>query len=65
MLPPAEALRLAQQLLDDANLPKVLSPGGRFVFGHARRDSLEISAPWREVKMLKHGDSIMRFFELA
>ena len=53
----------AQQLLDDANLPRVLAPGGRFVLGHARRDSLEISAPWHEVKMLKHGDSIMRFLE--
>ena len=55
----------AQQLLDDANLPKALTPGGRFVLGHARRDSLEISAPWHEVKMLKHGDSIMRFLELT
>src|SRR6266581_6086229 len=53
----------AQQLLDDADLPRVLAPGGRFVLGHARRDSLEISAPWHEVKMLKHGDSIMRFLE--
>ena len=53
----------AQQLLDDQNLPRVLAPGGRFVLGHARRDSLEIAAPWREVKMLKHGDSIMRFLE--
>jgi len=53
----------AQQLLDDANLPKLLAPRGRFVLGHARRDSLEISAPWHESKMLKHGDSIMRFLE--
>jgi 16S rRNA (guanine966-N2)-methyltransferase len=53
----------AQQLLDDANLPKLLAPGGRFILGHARRDTLEIVAPWREVKALKHGDSMMRFFE--
>ena len=53
----------AQQLLDDANLPRVLSPDGRFVLGHARRDTLDIPEPWREVKMLKHGDSIMRFLE--
>ena len=53
----------AQQLLDDPNLPRVLAPGGRFVLGHARRDSLEISAPWCEAKMLKHGDSIMRFLK--
>lgn len=54
----------AQQLLDDPSLPKVLKAGGRFGLGHARRDSLEIPAPWKEVKLLKHGDSVMRFFEL-
>jgi 16S rRNA (guanine966-N2)-methyltransferase len=54
----------AQQLLDDAHLPKLLAPGGRFILGHARRDTLEISPPWREVKVLKHGDSVMRFLEL-
>jgi 16S rRNA (guanine966-N2)-methyltransferase len=53
----------AQQLLDHANLPKLLVPGGRFILGHARRDTLEIVAPWTEVKMLKHGDSVMRFLE--
>ena len=53
----------AQQLLDDANLPRLLAPGGRFILGHARRDTLEIVAPWREVKALKHGDSMMRFLE--
>jgi len=53
----------AQQLLDDANLPRVLAPGGRFILGHARRDTLEIPPPWREIKVLKHGDSVMRFFE--
>jgi len=53
----------AQQLLDDANLSRVLAPDGRLVLGHARRDSLEISAPWHDVKMLKHGDSLMRFLE--
>jgi 16S rRNA (guanine966-N2)-methyltransferase len=53
----------AQQLLDDANLPKLLAPGGRFVLGHTKRDTLEIVEPWREVKLLKHGDSVMRFFE--
>lgn len=52
----------AQQLLDDSHLPKLLAPGGRLVLGHARRDTLEIPEPWHEVKMLKHGDSIMRFF---
>ena len=55
----------AQQLLDDANLPKLLARDGRFILGHARRDTLEIVAPWREVKALKHGDSMMRFLEVA
>lgn len=54
----------AQRLLDDANLPKVLAPGGRFILGHTKRDTLELTTPWHEVKMLKHGDTIMRFFEL-
>jgi 16S rRNA (guanine966-N2)-methyltransferase len=55
----------AQQLLDDANLPKLLAPGGRFVLGHTKRDTLDIVAPWTEVKLLKHGDSLMRFFEVV
>jgi 16S rRNA (guanine966-N2)-methyltransferase len=53
----------AQQLLDDANLPRLLAPGGRFVLGHTKRDTLDIVEPWQEVKLLKHGDSLMRFFE--
>ncbi len=54
----------AQQLLDDKNLPKLLAPGGRFVLGHTKRDTLELVAPWTEVKMLKHGDTVMRFMEI-
>jgi len=46
-------------------LPKLLAPCGRFVLGHTKRDTLEIVAPWKEVKSLKHGDSLMRFFERA
>lgn len=55
---------LAQQLLDELNLPKLLAPGGRLVIGHASRDSLEIPAPWTERKVMKHGDNSMRFLEL-
>ncbi len=54
----------AQKLLDNENLPKVLAPGGRFILGHTKRDTLEITPQWHEVKMLKHGDTVMRFFEL-
>jgi 16S rRNA (guanine966-N2)-methyltransferase len=53
----------AQKLLDDANLPKLLASNGRFVLGHTKRDTLEIPPAWHEVKMLKHGDTVMRFFE--
>ena len=55
----------AQQLLDDPSLPKLLAPGGRLVLGHTKRDTLEIVAPWLEVKLLKHGDTLMRFLEIA
>ncbi len=55
---------LAQQLLDDPNLPRLLAPGGRFILGHAKRDTLTLVAPWSEVKLLKHGDSVMRFLEM-
>jgi len=54
---------LAQQLLDEPNLPRLLAPGGLFVLGHTKRDTLEIPAFWREKKLMKHGDSVMRFFE--
>jgi len=54
----------AQQLLDDKNLPKLLTPDGRFILGHTKRDTLELVLPWREVKTLKHGDTLMRFLEL-
>jgi 16S rRNA (guanine966-N2)-methyltransferase len=52
---------LAQQLLDEQNLPPVLAPNGLLVLGHARRDTLSLPPAWREKKVLKHGDSIMRF----
>ena len=52
---------LAQRLLDDPVLPGLLAPGGRFVIGHTKRDTLEIPAPWKELKELRHGDTVMRF----
>ena len=55
---------LAQRLLDDPCLPQVLVAGGLFVLGHTKRDTLEIPPAWQEIKMLKHGDSIMRFFSV-
>ena len=55
---------LAQQLLDDKHLPALLSPGGVFILGHTKRDTLELPPPWHERKLLKHGDSMMRFLVL-
>jgi 16S rRNA (guanine966-N2)-methyltransferase len=54
---------LAQQLLDNPHLPQLLAPGARFVLGHTKRDTLEVPPAWVEVKLLKHGDTLMRFFE--
>jgi len=53
----------AQRLLDDENLPPLLAPGGLFILGHTRRDTLEVPSGWRESKTLKHGDTVMRFLE--
>jgi 16S rRNA (guanine966-N2)-methyltransferase len=54
---------LAQKLLDDPNLPRVLTTEGLFVLGHTKRDTLEVPNFWKEKKMLKHGDSVMQFFQ--
>jgi 16S rRNA (guanine966-N2)-methyltransferase len=53
----------AQKLLDHPNLPNVLAPEGLFILGHTKRDTLEIPQTLEETKMLKHGDSVMRFFK--
>jgi len=39
----------------------LLAPGGLFVLGHAKRDTLTLPEGWDERKILKHGDSWMRF----
>jgi len=52
---------LAQELLDDVNLPRVLATGGLFILGHTKRDTLSVPSVWDEKKILKHGDSWMRF----
>jgi 16S rRNA G966 N2-methylase RsmD len=53
----------AQQLLDEPMLPSLLTESGLLVLGHAKRDMLTLPGTWRERKMLKHGDSVMRFLE--
>jgi 16S rRNA (guanine(966)-N(2))-methyltransferase RsmD len=52
----------AQQLLDDERLPRLVAPGGLFVLGHTKRDTLSLPERWFEKKVLKHGDSVMRLF---
>ncbi|HOY59067.1 MAG TPA: RsmD family RNA methyltransferase [Verrucomicrobiota bacterium] len=56
---------LSQQLLDDADLPHLVASGGLLVLGHASRDTLALSAPWADLKVLRHGDSVMRFLRPA
>jgi len=56
----------AQKLLDDPNLPKLLKAQGAqglLILGHSKRDTLDVPPDWVERKKLKHGDSMMRFFE--
>jgi 23S rRNA G2069 N7-methylase RlmK/C1962 C5-methylase RlmI len=55
----------AQQLLDEMRLPQILASGGLLVLGHTKRDTLSVPEFWREKKLLKHGDSIMRFLTAA
>lgn len=52
---------LAQQLLDDITLPGLTNTGGFLILGHAKRDMLTLPGSWQEQKVLRHGDSIMRF----
>jgi 16S rRNA (guanine966-N2)-methyltransferase len=56
---------LAQQLLDDTALPTLLAADGLLVLGHTKRDTLSLPGYWQERKLLKHGDSIMRFLGAA
>ena len=50
----------AQRLLDDPGLPRLLSPDGLLILGHAKRDTLSVPDSWHEKKVLRHGDSVMR-----
>jgi 16S rRNA (guanine966-N2)-methyltransferase len=58
------SLSFAQKLLDEVNLPGLLAPGGLFVLGHTKRDTLEVPRVWNQKKLLKHGDTIMQFLQI-
>jgi 16S rRNA (guanine966-N2)-methyltransferase len=51
----------AQKMLDLPELPSLLNEGGLFLLGHTKRDTLSLPDYWAERKMLKHGDTVMRF----
>ena len=51
----------AQQMLDSVDLPKILTADGLFILGHTKRDTLTFPDYWEEKKMLKHGDTVIRF----
>jgi 16S rRNA (guanine966-N2)-methyltransferase len=51
----------AQQLLDDPVLPALLRKGGVFILGNTKRDTLSLPPNWEESKILKHGDTVIRF----
>ena len=55
----------SQKLLDDETLPNLLTAEGLFVLGHTKRDTLTLTPPWAEVKVLRHGDSTIRFLRAA
>ena len=56
---------LAQRLLDAPDLPVLLVSDGLFILGHTKRDTLELGAHWKEHRMLKHGDTLIRFLKHA
>ena len=56
---------LSQRLLDEEKLPALLAPEGRFILGHTSRDTLTVTAAWRVVKEMKHGDSMFHFLARA
>lgn len=51
----------SQKLLDDPFLPMLLTVDGRFVLGHASRDTVTVVPPWSDAKVMRHGDSTFRF----
>ncbi|MHC1768453.1 MAG: RsmD family RNA methyltransferase [Verrucomicrobiia bacterium] len=55
----------SQKVLDDETLPSLLLPGGLLILGHSKRDQLSLPPTWAERKLLKHGDSLFQFLELA
>jgi len=53
----------SQKLLDDESLPSLLKEDGLLILGHTKRDTLEMTSSWQEVKTLKHGDSLFEMLK--
>lgn len=60
-----ESRSLAQKLVNSEFLPRLLSPKGRFVVRHAAWDQLTIPPPWTELRLLRHGDSVIRILTVG
>ena len=56
---------LSQKLLDHETLPKLVAAEGMLVLGHTHRDRISIPSTWRQVKEMRHGDSMMQFLQPA
>ena len=54
----------SQRLLDLEGLPNLLRPDGRVLLGHAARDTVTVPPRWAELKMMRHGDSVVRFLAI-
>lgn len=54
----------AQDLLRDANLPRVLANAGLLVLESAKRDALTVSEPWERVRASIYGDTRVDYLRL-
>ncbi len=59
------SLSFSQQLADAEETPRLLKPEGLLVLGHARRDRVNPSGAWDELRVLTHGDSVFRILRAA
>ena len=54
----------AQRTLDDQSLPNLVAENGLLILGHTKRDTLALPKIWEETKVLKHGDTVIRFLKI-
>jgi 16S rRNA (guanine966-N2)-methyltransferase len=55
----------AQSLVEDKNLPALLTTGGLFVLESAKRDELRLPAAWRLIRESVYGDTGVSFLAEA